>query len=193
MTESPKASSRGPVSFLVWIGGASAGTSVVLAALGYLVHHAYLESLGVPRTLFHAHPTEYVVSGAKMLLAILRVLDPIPTLGNDQDANMRFVIDHSRVDFQAISIRDRSLFLAGTGTMRLGEEKSLDVVLLAGDPPDRSTPLTVLEEFVQGALQELVEVRIKGTLDKPAIQSRPLRSLDRAIRTLTDTPDVTKR
>lgn len=138
------------------------------------------------------------ISGAALfrlplLLAILRVLDPIPTLGNDQDANMRFVIDHSRVDFQAISIRDRSLFLAGTGTMRLGEEKSLDVVLLAGDPPDRSTPLTVLQEFVQGALQELVEVRIKGTLDKPAIQSRPLRSLDRAIRTLTDTPDVTKR
>ena len=64
--------------------------------------------------------------------------------------------------------------------------RTLNVVLLAGQPPERSTPLTALQEFVQGALQELVEIRIVGDLDNPSIQTRPLRGIDEALRIMTE-------
>jgi hypothetical protein len=120
-----------------------------------------------------------------LMLSVLRVLDPFPAVGDYQDAEITFFIDHREVNMQSIAIRDRFLVLTGTGTMSMGGS-NVNVVLLAGEPPERSSPLTALQEFVQGALQELVEVRIVGDLDNPSIKTRPLRGIDEALRIMTE-------
>ena len=56
---------------LVWI-GASAGTlTLVLSTCGYLVEHAYLDRLGIPRTFYEAQPAEYVTAGGKFFMGII--------------------------------------------------------------------------------------------------------------------------
>ncbi len=120
-----------------------------------------------------------------LMLSVLRVLEPIPATDDLQDAEITFFIDRREVNMQSIAIRDRFLVLTGTGTMSMGGS-NVNVVLLAGAPPERSSPLTALQEFVQGALQELVEVRIVGDLDNPSIKTRPLRGIDEALRIMTE-------
>lgn len=56
---------------LMWIGGSAGTITLVLSACGYLVEHAYLDSLGVPRTFFEATPAEYVTAGGKFLIGIV--------------------------------------------------------------------------------------------------------------------------
>ena len=50
---------------VAWLGGASAALSIVLAALGYLGFHAYLNALGVPSDLSGLSQTGYVFEGGR--------------------------------------------------------------------------------------------------------------------------------
>ena len=56
--------------FVLWLGGSASAISLFLTGLGYLVEHARLDRLGVPRSLYEASPTEYIVVGGKFLLGV---------------------------------------------------------------------------------------------------------------------------
>jgi hypothetical protein len=56
--------------FVLWLGGSASAISLFLTGLGYLVEHARLDRLGVPRSLYEASPTEYIVIGGKFLLGL---------------------------------------------------------------------------------------------------------------------------
>lgn len=56
---------------LVAAGAAAGSISAVLTVFGFLVEHAYFDQLGVPRTLYEATPTEYIVTGGNFLLGIV--------------------------------------------------------------------------------------------------------------------------
>lgn len=58
-------------SIILWLGGSAGSIGVLLTAFGFLVEHAYLEGLKVPRTVFEATATEYIVSGGKFLVGLL--------------------------------------------------------------------------------------------------------------------------
>lgn len=62
---------------LAWIGGSAGSISLTLTVLGFLVVHAYLERLGVPRTLYDATTTEYIASGGKFIMGLI----PIGAIG----------------------------------------------------------------------------------------------------------------
>jgi hypothetical protein len=72
------------LSFILWLGGSAGSIGLVLTAFGFFVEHAYLESLGVPRTVFEATPTEYIVSGGKFLVGLI----PLTLTGS-----MQFVLN----------------------------------------------------------------------------------------------------
>ncbi|GAG44393.1 unnamed protein product, partial [marine sediment metagenome] len=115
----------------------------------------------------------------------LSVLDPIPPVGHYQDAGLRFYVSRRQLELHSIEIRDRSLAMSGSGTLSL-PAKNLNVTLVVGEPTDKSSPLTAIPEFIQGALQELVEIRIVGDPARPRVEARPLRGLDEAVRILTE-------
>jgi hypothetical protein len=126
------------------------------------------------------------IFGTPLMLSVLGALNPIPPVGDYQDAALRFYLSRHQLDLHTIEIRDQSLVMTGSGVMNL-PAKTLNVVLLVGEPTEENSPFTALPEFIQGALRELVEIRIVGQAAKPDIQARPLRGLDGAVRILTET------
>jgi hypothetical protein len=57
--------------FVLWLGSSAGAVTLILTAFGFLVEHARFDQLGVPRNLYEASPTEYVVMGGKFLLALI--------------------------------------------------------------------------------------------------------------------------
>ncbi|UCG32515.1 MAG: hypothetical protein JSU68_12720 [Phycisphaerales bacterium] len=125
------------------------------------------------------------VFSTPLMLSVLGALNPVPPVGDYQDAALRFYLSRRQLDLHSIEIRDRSLVMTGSGVMNL-PANSLNVVLLVGEPTEEDSPFTALPEFIQGALRELVEIRIVGEPAQPDIQARPLRGLDEAVRILTE-------
>jgi hypothetical protein len=58
-------------SFVAWIVASVSGIGMVLTAFGFVVHHAYLGSLGVPRSVYEAKASEYFIMGGNFLLGLL--------------------------------------------------------------------------------------------------------------------------
>lgn len=65
------------LSIVAWAGGSMGGIGVILSACGYIVEHAYLESLGIPRWAFEAKAAEYIISGGNFLIG----LGPLAVVG----------------------------------------------------------------------------------------------------------------
>lgn len=56
---------------VAWVGASTGALSLICTTFGFLVEHAYLERLGVPRTVYEATPAEYLVAGAKFLAGVV--------------------------------------------------------------------------------------------------------------------------
>ncbi len=121
-----------------------------------------------------------------LMLQLPPALAPLPAPGPQQDAFARFFVTGGELILESMQVRDRNLLLSGGGKMNLAN-RNLDLVLVAGAPTpgEADTPITVMQEFLEGAARELVEVRIIGTLAEPQIEARPLRGIDQAIRVLS--------
>lgn len=61
---------------IAWVGASSGAIGLVLTIFGYLVEHAYLDRLGVPRSYYEAKPVEYTTAGAKFLMGMLALAFP---------------------------------------------------------------------------------------------------------------------
>jgi hypothetical protein len=58
---------------VVWVGASAGAISLILSVFGYLVEHAYLDQLGVPRTYYEAQPAEYITAGGKFLMGVIQL------------------------------------------------------------------------------------------------------------------------
>lgn len=58
---------------VVWVGASAGAISLILSVFGYLVEHAYLDQLGVPRTYYEAKPAEYITAGGKFLMGMIQL------------------------------------------------------------------------------------------------------------------------
>jgi hypothetical protein len=62
---------------LLWFGASTGALTAICTVCGYLVEHAYLGQLGVPRSAYEATSSEYVVTGAQFLAGLI----PVSLLG----------------------------------------------------------------------------------------------------------------
>ncbi|HUW85049.1 MAG TPA: hypothetical protein VMZ31_19890 [Phycisphaerae bacterium] len=98
------------------------------------------------------------------------------------DAFARFFLQGRTLSFEQIDLRGRGLLLYGTGSMLLPEQY-LDLTVVAATLEGMQR-VPVLSELLEGAVRELVEVKIGGTVSQPRFEVSPLRSLGAALRTL---------
>ena len=74
------------------------------------------------------------------------------------------------------------LALVGDGRVNWARQK-LDLQLVAVSP-HRWAQVPVLTELLEGAARELVELQVSGTIDRPEVRARPLRSPTAAVEKL---------
>jgi hypothetical protein len=99
-----------------------------------------------------------------------------------RDVYAKFFIESQSVWFEQIDLAAGGVTLAGKGMMQIPNQL-LDVTIVAARPTGVSQ-LPVLSELVEGAVRELVEVKISGTPARPVFEARPLRSVRAAWQTL---------
>src|SRR2546428_8857888 len=58
---------------IAWVVTSGGAIGLILTAFGYLVEHAYLDRLGVPRTYYEAKPAEYMMAGGKFLMGVVQL------------------------------------------------------------------------------------------------------------------------
>lgn len=116
-----------------------------------------------------------------IVFAIFQVLNLTPDENIFHDGRMRFFLTGNLLTFQKIDLQGKAMSFVGGGRMDL-LSKQLDVTLLAGSPVRIRIPL--LTDLLEGASREMMELRVRGTLEKPDIQPQPLKSLSTALKTL---------
>ncbi len=116
-----------------------------------------------------------------IVFAIFQVLNLTPDENIFHDGRMRFFLTGDLLTFQKIDLQGKAMSFVGGGRMDL-RSKQLDVTLLAGSPVRIRIPL--LTDLLEGASREMMELRVRGTLEKPDIQPQPLKSLSAALKTL---------
>ena len=98
------------------------------------------------------------------------------------EGTVTYHLTDDKLVFDEIYLRGAPLSIVGSGVMKMKTEE-LSMTFLAGAP--REMPrIGSLEELLTGIAREIVEVRVSGTVRKPKMQTRPLRSLDRILRDL---------
>lgn len=117
------------------------------------------------------------------LLAIVDVLRWPPAVRDHRpQATMRLYMDGRRVQVEQLHLEDGQVRLTGRGWVDLPTRRlRLDLLSSMGL---EQTQFAVLEELLSGAAREVVAVEVGGTLNRPQVRTRPLRSLDASIRTL---------
>jgi hypothetical protein len=116
-----------------------------------------------------------------LLFAVFQVLNFTPDENVFHDGWMKYYLTQDTLTIEQVDLQGRALSLLGSGKMTL-PGKELDVTLLARSPMRIHVPL--LTELLEGASRELMEVHVTGTLNKPNIRPKPLRSLGNALKLL---------
>jgi hypothetical protein len=58
------------IKFVAWISVAAGGIGLILTSCGFIISNAYLESLGIPRSVFEAQPREYILLGGNFIISL---------------------------------------------------------------------------------------------------------------------------
>jgi hypothetical protein len=120
-----------------------------------------------------------------LLLAIVGVLNLAPPDENAfHDGTADFTLTGDTLALGPIDLRGTSISLVGAGQMNTATSE-LDLTLLAGSP-HRLPRFGLLTELAEAAAHELMELRVRGPLDEPRVEARPLRSLQRTVETIRD-------
>ncbi|QOJ03355.1 MAG: AsmA-like C-terminal domain-containing protein [Planctomycetia bacterium] len=120
-----------------------------------------------------------------LLFAIFQVLNLTPDENVFHDGRLKFFLSKNTLTLQTIDLQGRAVSFVGGGTMNLAT-RELDVTLLAGSPVRIRVPF--LTDLLEGASRELMEVRLRGTVEEPTIHPQPLRSLKEILRGLFPKP-----
>jgi len=127
------------------------------------------------------------IRGARMYelplaMAMLQILNlAAPASGAFDEANARFIVDGDRVLFDEVSITAPTIALTGDGTMRYSD-RSLDLIMFSHNP--RGPDLGPISDILNVLKDELLCVRVGGTLDDPRPQVINFRGIRESMNTL---------
>lgn len=126
------------------------------------------------------HIEEAEVMKMPVFLSVMSVLNLAPPDENAfHEGDVDFTLQGETLTFSAIDLRGRAISLVGAGHMTTSTH-AMEVSLIAGSPR-RLPRLGLLSELADAAAKELLEVQITGTLERPHVESKPLRGVSRAI------------
>lgn len=118
-----------------------------------------------------------------LILSILNVLNlSLPEEDAFHTVEGRFDLVGSEVRFNQLVLRGSAMALAGFGRLNL-KDMSVDLRFVSVSPHEWAR-IPVLSELLEGAVRELVEIRVGGNLRKPRVQAVPFRGLEQFFTTL---------
>ncbi|MCH8053899.1 MAG: AsmA-like C-terminal domain-containing protein, partial [Planctomycetes bacterium] len=123
-----------------------------------------------------------------LLLGVLNVINlTIPEEGAFQDCRFGFAIRGDRMFLNDIALYGSALTLRGSGEMNI-ETTELDLDLDVYSPR-KALKIPLLTALLEGAAQELAEVKVTGPAADPRITTRPLRGIRRLFASKSKPPD----
>ena len=129
-------------------------------------------------------------AGVSELPLVVALLDAArmrkPGLNRFDQVHGQFYVQGRRLSFSKVELYGPGVALAGAGSMELPSQQ-LDLRVIAASP-DGLERLPVIGELVKGAVRELAEIIVTGTLSDPVFQVQPLRSLQAALNRLFGQP-----
>ncbi len=123
-----------------------------------------------------------------LLLGVLNVINlTIPEEGAFQDCKIDFAIRGDRMFLNDIALYGSTLTLRGSGEMNI-ETTELDLDLDVYSPR-KALKIPLLTALLEGAAQELAEVKVTGPAADPRITTRPLGGIRRLFESASKPPD----
>ncbi len=101
----------------------------------------------------------------------------LPTTRSFNSARISYYMQGRRITFERLSLESESMRLAGEGSMDYGTGK-LDLTLTSSNPGGLN--LGPITDLIDGLRNELVTIRVTGTLDEPVREVRQLSGLSQA-------------
>jgi hypothetical protein len=95
----------------------------------------------------------------------------LPISSPFSSATARYSVDGQRVNFERIELRSNNLLMTGDGLLDFGT-KQVKMLFVTDNPGAFKIPF--LHDLWRGAQQELVRIHVRGTVEDPKVQNRPL-------------------
>ena len=117
-----------------------------------------------------------------LILGLLQITNlSLPITSPFTQASARYIIDGSKVTFESIEMRSKEMMMSGTGNL---DFVTRQVQMTSSSMTDSTTrpKLPVIGDLIEGARHELLQIRVRGTLEEPKVSAR-------AMNTLTTTVD----
>jgi hypothetical protein len=107
-----------------------------------------------------------------------------PNLASFHDITAQFSLEKYMLKIQHVELVGPSFSLIGQGQINISNDRI--ILDLVSGTPKRLRNLPVLPELMQGAAQEISEIEIRGTTQKPTISARPLKNISETLKTFFD-------
>ena len=120
---------------------------------------------------------DVLVAGREMyriplVLGLMQVTNlSLPITSPFSSATARYSVDGQRVTFERIELRSNNLLMSGDGSLDFGT-KQVRMQFVTDNPAAFKVPF--LHDILRGAQQELVRIQVRGTVEDPQVQNRPL-------------------
>jgi hypothetical protein len=116
---------------------------------------------------------DVAVSGKEMyriplVLGLLQITNmSLPISSPFNEAAARYSVDGEKVNFEQIELRASNMLMSGHGVLDFGKKK-VDMTFMTDSPGGWKIPF--LHELIQGARQELLQIRVSGTIQEPKVK-----------------------
>ncbi|NLE28189.1 MAG: hypothetical protein GX629_00800 [Phycisphaerae bacterium] len=107
-----------------------------------------------------------------------------PNLASFHDITAEFSLEKYLLKIQHVEMVGPAISLIGQGHINISNDR-IKVDLISGTPKKLQN-LPVLPELMQGAAQEISEIEIRGTIQKPTISAKPLKNISDTLKTFFD-------
>lgn len=135
---------------------------------------------GPRRGIGHLQVANGRVLKLPLLVPLIEVSNLALPMGEQLDlARARFYLFNDQITFEELSVLSRSIELIGYGTLHVPDQQ-LDLRVTSRS----NTRIPLLSPVFEGLRDELVTIRVQGTLGEPDISTNPLTNTRAAIATL---------
>jgi len=141
---------------------------------------------GPRRGVGHIQVSQGRVLKLPLLVPLIEVGNLALPTGEQLDlARARFYLQNDKVTFEELSVLSKSIELIGYGTMSL-KNQQLDLRFNSR----ANARIPILSTLFEGLRDELITIRVKGTLEKPALSTQQLTNTRAAIGSLMGRPQT---
>ncbi len=102
----------------------------------------------------------------------------LPISSPFEEGTSRYSVDGQRVIFEAVQLKSKSMAMNGSGWMDFASKK-LELNLSTDSPNWPKLPF--VSELVQNAKQELLQIRVRGTIQSPKVSAAPMNTFTTTI------------